>query len=77
MFFVFSCVFAVYGRPAIILSAYASPIPGSVISCSFVAELMSINVVLVVDFMVDFVSVVDDEPDFAGVVDLVDEPVVP
>src|SRR4051812_47136012 len=41
MFFVFRSVFALYGRPAMIFVAYASPIPGRVISCSFVAELMS------------------------------------
>jgi hypothetical protein len=43
VFLLLSSDFALYGRPAMLLSAYASPIPGSAASCSIVAELMSTN----------------------------------
>jgi hypothetical protein len=40
-FFVTRSVFVLYGLPSMIFWEYASPIPGSALSCAFVAELIS------------------------------------
>lgn len=43
MFFLTRSVFARYGRPSMIFCEYAAPIPGSVLSCSLLAEFRSIS----------------------------------
>src|SRR5262249_34055199 len=43
IFFDVSCALLAYGRPSMIFWERASPIPGSVINCCFVAEFRSIG----------------------------------
>src|ERR1700693_1037332 len=40
-FFVTRSVFVLYGLPSMIFCEYASPIPGSALSCALLAELIS------------------------------------
>lgn len=58
--FCVSWFFAVYGRPLMMRSAYASPIPGNAFSWSAVAVLISRSCVLAEGFAVEPVLFADD-----------------